>query len=173
MIAMTASVMQGDREMCLDAGMNDYISKPISFDTLQRALERWSDHSKQIRSPEPISEVNIDFEDFALNEIAKISSGLPKRMINIFISQEAPNLLQKLRQACLDRDSSQIEYAAHNLKGSSRILGAIAFAEVCFDLEVSGREQQLDHIDTLMLKADQLFPTVVSYLEAYLAKCSA
>jgi len=91
-------------------------------------------------------------------------------MIDIFVNQEAPNLLQKLRQACLDRDSAQIEYAAHNLKGSSRILGAIAFAEVCFDLEMSGREQQLDRLDALMLKADQLFLKFIDYLEAYLAK---
>jgi len=70
-----------------------------TFDTLQRALERWGDRSKQISSPAPISEVDIDFEDSTLNEIAQISPESPKRMIDIFINQEAPNLLQKLRQA--------------------------------------------------------------------------
>ena len=44
-IAMTANAMQGDREACIDAGMNDYVSKPIKLDILVSALERWSSRS--------------------------------------------------------------------------------------------------------------------------------
>jgi len=47
------------------------------------------------------------------------------------------------------------------------------FSELCYEMEVAGRKGNFDGADTTMKKIDQLFPTVVSYLEAYLAKCSA
>jgi PAS domain S-box-containing protein len=170
LIAMTASAMQGDREMCLEAGMDDYISKPVSFDTLQRTIERWGQIPKAMEIPAAASELHTDFDDQALREIEKVSLNLPKRMINLFLKEECPVLLAKLHQAILDQDASQIEYVAHTLKGSSRMLGAKAFAELCFKLEVAGRNQQLDGSDRLMLEVDQMFPSVVAYLEAYLAQ---
>lgn len=173
LIAMTASTMQGDREMCLEAGMDDYISKPIFFDTLQRMLERWGSIPKSTYAEQPVTEVSTDFDRNALSELEKISLGLPKRMIDIFLHKESPSLLQQIHQAILDRDATQVEYAAHTLKGSSRILGATTFSALCFEIEVAGRQQQLDLIDALIEKIDQLFPTVVAHLEAYLASSSS
>ncbi|MBD2187024.1 response regulator [Pseudanabaena mucicola] len=170
LIAMTASAMQGDREMCLGAGMDDYISKPVSFETLQRIIDRWGHFPKE-QEPEPsILDVNSDFDDRSLQEIEQVSLSLPKRMISIFLNEECPILLDKLHQAILEQDASQIEYVAHTLKGSSRMLGARAFAELCFGLEVAGRNKQLDGSEQIMEQIDATFPVVVTYLEDYLAK---
>ncbi len=169
LIAMTASAMQGDREMCLEAGMDDYISKPVSFDTLQRTIERWGNIPKAVEILSAISLQNQDFDDRALKEIEEISVNLPKRMINLFLTEECPVLLTKLRQAIIDQDASQIEYVAHTLKGSSKMLGATAFSEICLKLEAAGRNYQLEGSDRLMTEIDQSFPSVVAYLEAYLA----
>jgi PAS domain S-box-containing protein len=168
LIAMTASAMQGDREMCLEAGMDDYISKPVSFDTLQRIIECWGDVPKEIEIQQSTPELDADFDERALREIEKISLDLPKRMISIFLKEECPVLIPKLRQAILARDASEIEYLAHTLKGSSRMLGAKSFAEICLGLEIAGRKQQLDAIDDLMVKMEQDFPSVVGHLEAYI-----
>jgi signal transduction histidine kinase/HPt (histidine-containing phosphotransfer) domain-containing protein len=173
LIAMTASAMQGDREMCLAAGMDDYISKPVSFDTLQRIIERWGNLPKGIEVQQDTIHLNTDFDDHALQEIEKVSLTLPKRMINIFLYEECPVLLAKLRQAIFDQDASQIEYVAHTLKGSSVMLGAKAFSEICFGLEVAGRNHQLEDSDRLMTEIDQSFPLVVAYLEDYLTKNSS
>jgi PAS domain S-box-containing protein len=170
LIAMTASAMQGDREMCLEAGMDDYISKPVSFDTLQRTIERWGNIPKEIEILSARSLQNQDFDDLALKEIEEISVNLPKRMINLFLKEECPVLLTKLRQAIIDQDASQIEYVAHTLKGSSRMLGAKAFSEICLKLESAGRNQQLTGSDRLMREIDQMFPAIVAYLEAYFTK---
>ena len=172
LIAMTASAMQGDREMCLDAGMDDYISKPVSFDTLQRIIERWGNSSPEIEIQSTTDEVSTDFDSHALREIEKVSLDLPKRMINLFLNEECPSLLTKLHQAVLDQDASQIEYVAHTLKGSSRMIGARSFAETLLKLEVAGRNQQLDGCDRLLLEIDQSYPLVIAYLEDYLDKNS-
>ncbi len=172
LIAMTASAMQGDREMCLDAGMDDYISKPVSFETLQRIIDRWGNSLQEQEIELAIPDTISDFDDFALQEIERISENLPRRMISLFLNEECPVLLEKLHQAISDQDASQIEYVAHTLKGSSRMLGATAFAELCFGLEVAGRNKQLDGSEKLMEQIDLTFPIVVNYLEDYLAKAN-
>ncbi len=172
LIAMTASAMQGDREMCLDAGMDDYISKPVSFDTLQRIIGRWGNLPKEVEVQQSTDELDANFDDHALREIEKISVNLPKRMISLFLKEECPVLIPKLHQAISDRDASQIEYLAHTLKGSSRILGAKAFSEICLELETAGRKQQLDEVDILIAKIEQVFPSIVAHLEAYVISSS-
>lgn len=169
LIAMTASAMQGDREMCLDAGMDDYITKPIFLDTLQRILERWGNIPKEIAVVQARLEINTEFDDNVLNEIAKVSPNLPKRVIAIFLTDELPTSIKNLRQATLDRDAAQIEYNAHNLKGSSSMLGAIAFADACFAMEVASRQYQLDQIDRMMGRVEELLQPFITYLENYLA----
>jgi CheY-like chemotaxis protein len=168
LIAMTASAMQGDREMCLDAGMDDYISKPVSFETLQRIIDRWGNSPKEQELEPAIPDTISDFDNYALQEIEKISESLPRRMITLFLDEECPVLLEKLHQAISDQDASQIEYVAHTLKGSSRMLGARAFAELCFVLEVAGRNKELDGSQQLMEQIDLTFPMVVAYLGKYL-----
>jgi CheY-like chemotaxis protein len=168
LIAITASAMQGDREMCLDAGMDDYISKPVSFETLQRIIDRWGNFPKEKELEPAILDTISDFDNYALQEIERISESLPRRMITLFLNEECPVLLEKLHQAISDRDASQVEYVAHTLKGSSRMLGARAFAELCFALEVAGRNKELDGSQQLMEQIDLTFPMVVAYLGKYL-----
>lgn len=172
LIAMTASTMQGDREMCLEAGMDDYISKPIFFDTVQRMLERWGNIPVSISEEQHIGEISPDFDPNALIELEKISTKLPKRMIEIFLLEEAPNLLQNLRKAIKEQDAPDVEYAAHTLKGSSRILGAKTFAGLCFELEIAGRNLNLEESEVLLETINHLFPSVASYFEHYLANSS-
>jgi HPt (histidine-containing phosphotransfer) domain-containing protein len=87
--------------------------------------------------------------------------------------EEAPNLLQNLRKAIEQQDAPDVEYAAHTLKGSSSILGAKTFAALCFELEIAGRNLKLEGTEVLMAKINQLYPSVVSHFEHYLASLSA
>ncbi len=170
LIALTANAMQGDRELCLAAGMDDYISKPVSFDTLTRIIERWGNIDQPSTGQNISADTStIEFDDQALLEIENISTTLPKRMINIFINEECRSLVPKLHQAILDNDAPQVEYLAHTLKGSSRTLGAKALSATCLELEIAGNKGQLEEADRLMQNIDRLLPTVITHLENYLA----
>jgi len=142
-IAMTASAMQGDREICLRAGMDDYISKPIMMDSLQRTIEKWAtgneidDESVVIKTQKASIPSVID--QAAIHNLEQINPKLIGRMIHLFTAEEAPALLQNLRQAISNHDSKEVSYNAHTLKGSSNILGAKVLGKLCLEVELKGK----------------------------------
>ncbi|MFN4815010.1 MAG: response regulator [Pseudanabaena sp.] len=142
-IAMTASAMQGDREMCLRAGMDDYISKPIMVESLQRTIEKWAiggqfnkDQNLDIFESKHIDSV-IDLT--AIKNLEQINPNLIGRLIHLFTTEEAPILLQNLRQAITNNDFKEVSYTAHALKGSSSILGAKNLSRLCLEIELKGK----------------------------------
>ena len=145
-IAMTASAMQGDREICLRAGMDDYISKPIMMDSLQRTIEKWAvsnineevaDEHIVVKAETANSSPVID--QSAIRNLEQINPKLIGRMIHLFTAEEAPTLLQNLRQAIANHDSKEVSYNAHTLKGSSNILGAKILGKLCLEVELKGK----------------------------------
>jgi CheY-like chemotaxis protein len=142
-IAMTASAMQGDREMCLRAGMDDYISKPIMMESLQRTIEKWAiggqndlvSSSETKSTPQQSSVIDLA----AIKNLEQINPKLIGRMIHLFTVEEAPTLLQNLKEAIANNDSANVSYNAHTLKGSSNILGAKDLGQLCLEVELKGK----------------------------------
>ncbi|MGB5961435.1 MAG: response regulator [Coleofasciculaceae cyanobacterium] len=134
-IAMTANAMQGDREMCLEAGMDDYISKPIRVEELTRAL------SKCQPVPESPQPAVLDFEVFQLlREMVNHDQVLAK-VIESYL-EDSPTLIRAMQLGLASPNgiSSQermieLQRAAHSLKSSSATLGAIALSQLCKELE--------------------------------------
>ncbi|MEO0854345.1 MAG: response regulator, partial [Cyanobacteria bacterium J06648_11] len=146
-IAMTANAMQGDRERCLQAGMDDYISKPVRLESLQAVLEQWGSELRSqkfatLDRPHDDSAVNAAtthapisapvqletvLERDRLDDIAAGDAELEKEMLELYCS-DSRHLLQASRRAIWDRDFGQVERSMHQLKGSSGNLGAIAVA---------------------------------------------
>ncbi|OYQ64504.1 hypothetical protein B9G53_11270 [Pseudanabaena sp. SR411] len=161
-IAMTASAMQGDREMCLRAGMDDYISKPIMMDSLQRTIEKWA-VGEQIN--EAIAAVDINekvhilsaIDPAAIKNLEQINPKLIGRMINLFTIEEAPVLLKNLRQAIANNDLQEVSYNAHTLKGSSNILGAKALGKLCLEVELKGKREDPEGLPELFTQIEQQY----------------
>ena len=139
--AMTAHAMKGDRERCLDAGMDGYITKPVRFSDIEQTLSGLA--SAPPSKAKSAAEVASWNRAEALDRIGG-DEELLQDLCQIFL-EESPKLLQKLRQAVASGDCDGVMRAAHSLKGESSYLGAGGTSQAARRLEEMGRSQDLSH----------------------------
>ena len=148
-IAMTANAMQGDREICLEAGMDDYISKPIFMNVLEQAIQTWGQLSSPAVELEAVNELG-SIDRSAIDRLSEISPTLIHRLIPLFLDDEAPKLLSSIDKSLRSGDSATICDAAHTLKGTSSALGAVKLAQLCQLVETQSGRGDLAGIDRLL-----------------------
>ncbi len=138
-IAVTANAMQGDRQICLDAGMDDYISKPIQVEELTQVLmqcQRLPD------SPYFCSITKTHVDPKALHKLQDMlgepASEALAEVIDSYL-ENAPKLIEAIRTAVSCQDAASLQQAAHTLKSSSAALGATTLSQLCQELEAIGQ----------------------------------
>ena len=159
-VAMTANALRGDREACLDAGMDDYLSKPTRPEELFRVLERWARSGRSAEadpratpSPAPTPEdaprgpAAPALDPAVLGGLRELEAaaepGLLRELLLAF-RESANEKVGALRGATLARDRDRLEREAHSLKGSCGMVGALRMAERCRVLEHAAGDDGAD-----------------------------
>ncbi len=166
-IAMTAAVMDSDRTKCLDAGMDDFISKPIQTEELQAALERCADHRAPQADPRPqptptspahTRNLTTARADPAAGRRTASQRSLDDLKVRTDLELLGPSVLSEIlekfltttdqqvaeiQRAIEGNDTNALKEAAHSLKGSSATVGAARMADICKELEIDARSGAL------------------------------
>ncbi|WP_138503553.1 response regulator [Nostoc sp. PA-18-2419] len=186
-IAITANAMRCDREACLAAGMNDYISKPIQIEELAQALSNCPPlTSKQRRVIPQELQPSLDILQVRQNQTfnsAKIDAKILKSLQNILKGDhtafaeliecyltQTPRMLQNISTAIATEDAQTLWKTAHQLKSSSASVGAIALAQLCKQLETQGRSNKLQNSQQVISQLNQEYEQVKTALQKELAK---
>jgi signal transduction histidine kinase/CheY-like chemotaxis protein/HPt (histidine-containing phosphotransfer) domain-containing protein len=149
-IAMTAHSMAGDREKCLAAGMDDYVSKPIRLAHLSSTLARWVPAERQpprLNGLSPArSEAEATRDDVldraVLDELRALEPGVARELIALFF-EDCTEQIPLLARAIGDDDDAAVAALSHRLKGASLAVGAALVSSIAAELEARGRAGDL------------------------------
>ena len=156
---MTANAMQGEKEKCLDAGMDDYITKPIMLKGLEDSLRLWVNRGDGTPSGEPVRadppagspaspDPGIDWK--RLEHLQDLSRKRDPSMFTELIRgflEDAPARIARMKEALGRGDPEALFQAAHSLKGLSGNLGIMTMVELCDSLQAMGQAGTLAGAD--------------------------
>lgn len=176
-IAMTANAMSGDREKCIAAGMDDYISKPINIAVLKNTLIKWLFEGSDIplitdtpQSVEASLEETLPIWDEAeaLHRLGG-NNTLLEKVVQSFVN-DASSMMNSLKKAIDARNFIDAQLHAHSIKGSAANIGAKALQAIARDIEAKAKNKELSTMQTDYHECDKTLHETLLALNTYLTK---
>ncbi len=156
-IAMTASALSSDREQCLAAGMDDYLSKPVTYDKLDSVLSKWveSKEARELAGAQRMQRPNRETEPFGAQQGLEpidieglkdlLGAEETGEVLQLFVNS-TQDLIEQIKLASDRHDAKSLKEAAHQLKGAAASVGANNIASNCLELERCAKEGLWDAI---------------------------
>jgi CheY-like chemotaxis protein/HPt (histidine-containing phosphotransfer) domain-containing protein len=185
-LAMTANIFEETRQDCLEAGMNDFVAKPVDPSELFSTINRWLDMGEEAIAAvaEPVAaestptalggagpEVALHTDEScpinpeALTGMFGDDTAMHLDILKKFVPQ-VEGMVEALDAACKARDVEYVTFLAHKLKSSARTVGADDLADICLDLEMAGKEEDLTRIAVLNPKLTPAMESVRDYINS-------
>ncbi|MDX6406825.1 MAG: hypothetical protein QOH70_4280 [Blastocatellia bacterium] len=163
-VAMTAHALQGDREKCIAAGMDDYVSKPVKAEELIRVLDACFAEVAKDRARIKIASNAPPVDVVRFHEVLGDSPEEFSEILEIYVTHMSESL-EKLDQALISRDHRAVESIAHNCVGTSANCGMTAVIESLRELEAAGHAAHLENASPLVAQTRLGFERIREFLK--------
>lgn len=176
-IALTAHALAGDKAKCLNAGMDEWVTKPFTRKELNEVLQKWLPEQLIIIGQANANKTNVvpdlpaidmqflqqNFDFNNADDLTFIAS-----LLDVF-QQSTEQTLDALQHSIDNHDAEHIRQLAHGLKSISSNVGAMQLSVLCKTMELAGKSQQLHNVSTLLVSMKQEYTKAVSGLQQILS----